>query len=43
MIFSKFGNSFLKWKVFTKDNVKYDFENKKFIILFYAHAMGQML
>jgi hypothetical protein len=33
MIFSKFGNFFLKWKVFTKDNVKYDFENKKFGVL----------
>jgi hypothetical protein len=28
MIFSKFGIFFLKSKVFTKDNVKYDFENQ---------------
>jgi hypothetical protein len=33
MIFSKFGNFFLKSKVFTKDNVKYDFENKKIGVL----------
>jgi hypothetical protein len=30
MIFSKFDYFFLKAKVFTKDNVKYDFKNQKF-------------
>jgi hypothetical protein len=33
MIFSKFGNFLSKSKVFTKDNVKYDFENQKFGVL----------
>jgi hypothetical protein len=33
MILNKFGNFFLKSKVFTKDNVKYDFEKQKFGVL----------